>query len=165
MLDIIEDVLRKLLEISVRKKDALVKILNISENQETLLHNITTENTLFHEMDAEKQKLIALVMQYDEDFQLIFENAKEVFESGAKRHGESVKTLQELIWELTDLDGRIRNQEQKNRSLIVNQLHALKQSISSTQQSTGQAAMAKSAPKTSPKDLLNNYHKQSKHKL
>ena len=113
-LTLLQDILDK-------KQAALVAVLNISENMETLhLSPPSDERQKFLiEMGKEKQKQIDYVLACDEAFQSIFDGIADEFEEKSAEHAEKIGQLQFSINEVLELDTKIRAQEEKNE-LIAN---------------------------------------------
>ena len=104
-----------------KKADSLNQILNITENQRTILEGEHTAEamTFFKEMNSEKQNLIDLVLCCDEVFETIFKEINSCFDEKAPAYKPLISVLQEKIELVTDLDVKIRLQESNNRELTV----------------------------------------------
>lgn len=121
-MDNFEVQLKVLFDILVKKKQALTQILNISENQETILLSkmeSTEISNFFVAMNEEKQGLIDEVIKSDDLFQNIFDSIKDVFEDKAKEFKTDVANLQSEIKVLIEMDTKIRLQEEKNKSHLA----------------------------------------------
>ncbi|MCL2168936.1 MAG: hypothetical protein FWB74_02795 [Defluviitaleaceae bacterium] len=104
-----------LADILGKKKAALLDVLAISENQESLYASPATpkRRDFLMEMGKEKQNHIDTVLQCDEVFQGIFQGISETFTARGKEFGPEVKLLQDGIHEVLQLDIKIRAQEEK----------------------------------------------------
>ncbi|GHU51445.1 hypothetical protein AGMMS49975_04840 [Clostridia bacterium] len=108
-------------EILAQKKSALLQILNICENQETvLLGTLAPDETysFFGGMNAEKQTLIDSVIQSDEMFSRMFEKVRGIFDENAKENKDNITLLQAEIKETMEIDIKIRLQEEKNKMYL-----------------------------------------------
>ncbi|MCL2753556.1 MAG: hypothetical protein FWE44_05360 [Defluviitaleaceae bacterium] len=110
-LAILEDILSK-------KRQALLTILNICENQETLYSTPATNERreFLLEMGKQKQMKIDEVLTCDQMFQQIFDSIGDVFESKGQDFPDSVIALQDGIKELLEIDVKIRAQEEKTKT-------------------------------------------------
>lgn len=102
-----------------RKIELLSLILNITKNQKLVFENNKNQDTLpFLDVSIEeKQKLIDELVSIDDMFLSIFES----FNGSLNKHKdifkEDIKTLKDKIQEITELDFKIRIQEEKNKNL------------------------------------------------
>jgi len=107
-LTLLQDILDK-------KQKALVVVLNISENLETIHLSplLDGRDEFLTEMTKEKQKQIDDVLACDEVFQSIFDTIADEFEEQSANHIEKIQQLQFSINQVLDLDTKIRAQEDK----------------------------------------------------
>ena len=109
--------LRVLEGILNKKIDILRQILNITENQQTILsagpHGKNALH-LYRAMNDEKQKLIDTVNESNRVFEKTYQNIREVFAKEAHNHAGLVACIQDRIKRVTDLDVRIRVLEARN---------------------------------------------------
>ena len=109
-------ILNRILE---KKLLTLTQILNITENQQTVLSSGSGGGDalkLYAGMMDEKRKLIDEVNQNDKIFETAFGEIKRVFETEAPKHAGLVKRMQDGIKRVTALDARIRVQEARNNA-------------------------------------------------
>ncbi|MDR1703634.1 MAG: hypothetical protein LBS19_02965 [Clostridiales bacterium] len=115
--------LKILIDILEKKQAALENVLNITQNQETILQSPPSveRSTFFIQCNAEKQNLIDRVKEYDEMFQGFFDQAKGDLHE--KAHDDDNKPLiirlQALISQVVEQDVQIRAQERKNIGLLT----------------------------------------------
>ena len=100
--------LKLLTEILIKKKHALITILNICENEETAFL-----------MAEEKQKQINMVLETDNVFTSVFERIRDKMEEKSAEFPAEFSRLQSLINEVCELDVKIRAQEEKNKSRLT----------------------------------------------
>ena len=111
--------LRLLNRILEKKTDTLIQILNITENQRTVLSSNACGGQaleLFTGMAREKQKLIDTLNEGDRVFEKTFREISTVFETQAPKHAGLVKRMQDGVKRVTALDARIRVLESRNSS-------------------------------------------------
>ena len=106
-------------DILERKKKALEQILNITENQETILKQEKSPEMvdMFNQMAAEKQNYVEIVLQADSIFQKNFDGLKDSFDLMAEHHLKEIKLLQAQITAITDFDVAIRVKEKRNKEV------------------------------------------------
>ncbi|MDR2167384.1 MAG: hypothetical protein LBE35_05995 [Clostridiales bacterium] len=114
-----ETKLNILADILAQKREALLAILAISENQENLYNSPATNERrgFLLEMGKQKQVHIDEVLTCDEVFQGIFGSISGIFEQMGKTYPGQVKALQRAIGEVLELDIKIRAQEEKTKSV------------------------------------------------
>jgi len=114
--------LRVLHEMLNKKKAALSQIEAITENQENILlsrHAAEEEGAIFFNgLNAEKQKLIDLVLEADALFQNLFDEIKDEFDRRASEFKDEIQSLKDGIKEIVGLDSKIRVREEKNKMLL-----------------------------------------------
>ncbi|MCL2702410.1 MAG: hypothetical protein FWE91_02220 [Defluviitaleaceae bacterium] len=112
--------LKVLKEILEKKQEALLGVLNISQNQETIMQSPPSPERamFFARTTAEKQKHIDGILEYDEVFQRMFDTVKHELEYRKDECGEDIIQLQALISRVLELDIAIRAEELKNGNLF-----------------------------------------------
>jgi hypothetical protein len=121
-----------LCDILESKKEILRSILNISENQETLLYQTEKNDIMtimFRQMNDERHLLIDEVIKNDAMFDNIFMSIKDIFEEKASENKDIVRKLQSGIREITDFDVKIRLQERKLNEYALNEMKKTKNKI------------------------------------
>jgi len=106
-----------LADILTKKRGALLSVLAISENQESLYASEPSpeRRDFLMQMGQEKQVHIDDVLACDDVFQGIFDSIAGIFEEKGKVYAEQVKALQASIAEVLELDIKIRAQEEKTK--------------------------------------------------
>lgn len=113
--------MRVLQEILLKKKNLLVQIHTITENQSMVLLAKDTEKgmfEMFNFMNEEKQTLITQVIHLDNTFQGMFKGFKSEFEAKALSYPEESKMLKTSVKDVMDYDVKIRLLEEKNKVLL-----------------------------------------------
>ena len=106
--------LRLLNELLEKKLRVLTQILNITENQQSVITAGASGSEvlrLYEGMSEEKQRLIDAVIKGDRVFEQTYREIGPVFEKEGPRHAGLVKRMQEGIRRVTALDARIRVRE------------------------------------------------------
>lgn len=123
-MDDILTVLRILSDILEKKRMALGGILDITQNQETVLAGPpgTQRASFFASTTTEKQRLIDDVKEFDRVFQSFFDGVKdglqERVDAGPPEVRDTLARLQGQISAVLELDVAIRAQETKNKELL-----------------------------------------------
>ena len=102
-----------------KKINTLNQILNITENQKTMVSTGSQDESslaLYKEMSGEKQELIEVIKESDKVFEKTYREISSVFEIEAHKHAGLVKRIQGRIKRATTLDVDIRVQEARNNA-------------------------------------------------
>ena len=111
--------LKLLQSILDKKQAALIMILNICENQESVyLSSQEDKQSFLQELGQEKQKRIDEVLYYDELFQNTFDGIKDEIVAAPAEYAEQVKLMQDSIEAVMKLDVAIRAKEEKVKAII-----------------------------------------------
>ena len=116
------DVKLDILENSLKKKKALLtQILNITENQEMFLKNLSGEEKENYLKSAaiEKQNLIDDVLRIDSVFISTFESFNGMLNQNRQIYRSRILELQEEIRAVVDIDLMIRAKEERNKQLFI----------------------------------------------
>ena len=133
--------LRVLSSILAKKKEALIKIADITETQLQQRSDKTIP------MAEEKQWQIDIVLECDSIFQSMFSDIQGELENIPQEFKPDVLELQNAIREVMDLDIKIRTQEEKIKQLRAN---------------SGIHFKPIDIPKASKEYILNQYKQNSK---
>jgi SMC interacting uncharacterized protein involved in chromosome segregation len=103
-----------------KKEQALREIVNITENQGTVIESgLTADETraFLTQMNREKQQLIKTVIQCDNMFEAVLKEAGPALDAAPDAYKPQVAELQKRIRRVMDLDVKIRVYEEKNNAL------------------------------------------------
>jgi hypothetical protein len=103
-----------------KKEQALSEIVNITENQGTVIESGLTEDetrAFLTQMNREKQQLIKTVIQCDNMFEAVLKEAGPALDAAPDAYKPQVSELQKRIRRVMDLDVKIRVYEEKNNAL------------------------------------------------
>ena len=109
--------LNVLIDGMVKKENALIEIVNITENQSTVLNSGLTEEEIrafMLQMNREKQMAIKTVMQCDTMFENILKEIGPELDARPGLYGPQIADLQQRIKRVMDLDVKIRVCETQN---------------------------------------------------
>ena len=111
-----------LTDIVTEKSKSLTTLLNITQNQRTLLtvdeQDIQPQALeIFTQMTLEKKALIEKIVEKDQVFNTIFGELQD-FEENAKLHTDAVRDLQQHVKQVTDLDMQVRLAEEENMAIM-----------------------------------------------
>ena len=124
-MDSIEVELKVLIECLKKKERALSQIAAITENQGFVLSSELTHDEIysfFMQMNVEKNEFIQLVMQCDEVFANVLQKVGPTLDEDPSKYGEQVRTLQDFIRMVMDLDVQIRLGEDNNSQILTEAL-------------------------------------------
>ena len=110
-----------LADILDKKRSALLAILAICENQESMYATPASSERrdFLVGLGKEKQEKIDEVLVCDQVFQQIFEGIGDIFETEGQNYPEKVRKLQDDIKEVLEIDIKIRAQEEKTKALAT----------------------------------------------
>jgi hypothetical protein len=103
-----------------KKEQALGEIVNITENQGTVLQSgLPEEETraFLSQMNREKQQYIKTVIACDNMFEAVLKEAGPALDAAPEAYKPQVAELQKRIRRVMDLDVKIRVYEEKNNAL------------------------------------------------
>jgi flagellar biosynthesis/type III secretory pathway chaperone len=104
-----------------KKEQALTEIVNITENQNTVLQSglsVIEAQAFVTQMNKEKQPLIKQVIQCDSMFETVLKEAGPALDALPDSFKPQVAELQIRIRRVMDLDVKIRVCEEKNKTLM-----------------------------------------------
>jgi len=108
-----------LLEESLRKKlQVMAEIQNYNLRQEEIFKSGDVDLEQFDDYVAEKGELIDKLTVLDNGFEQLYAKVAEELRDNRERYADQIKTLQELITEVTDTNVLIQAQEARNKKLI-----------------------------------------------
>ena len=106
-----------------RKIEILNIILNITKSQHIVFKEDRNVDSFINISLEEKQGLIYELINIDEMFLSIFEGFKGALNQNKNIFKEDLKKIQNKIQQISDIDLKIRLQEEKNKQLINNNVN------------------------------------------
>ena len=102
---------------SLRKKGAILReLLTRTEEQKALLADETFSEERFMELTEEKTVLLDNLSQQDDGFEAIYKRVAPILQEKKAFYKEEVRTMQQLIREITELSVQIQSLETRNRA-------------------------------------------------
>ncbi|MCI8527707.1 MAG: flagellar protein FliT [Lachnospiraceae bacterium] len=108
-----------LLEESLKRKlQAMAEIQAYNLRQQEIFQAEEVDLDKFDEYMAEKQNLIEKLTSLDRGFESLYEKVAEELKENRHQYGAQIRTLQELITEVTEAGVTIQAQEARNKKMI-----------------------------------------------
>lgn len=118
------------LEESLYKKLQLLdKIQMYNEAQYQVFSGDNVQVEKFDAYIEEKGRLIEEVLKLDEGFETLYANLSEQLKNNREQYAEQIKTLQELVKQVTEKSVIVQAQEARNKSLIESYFAKKKEQI------------------------------------
>lgn len=109
----------KILEESLRKKlQALDEIQAYNEKQKQIFQSDSVELDEFDAAVEEKGKLIEQISKLDEGFETLYSNVAKELEGNREKYAEQIRTLKQLVQQVTEKGVSVQAQEARNKALI-----------------------------------------------
>lgn len=121
-----------LVDITIKKKDLLEIILNITFNQNCIVTNELDQDSrkLFLDLSVEKQKVIDEIYNLDTVFQRTYDTIKNSLNpSISEEDKQKIKSLQEIINSIVVVDSKICELESTNSSLLEHKKSIIEKNI------------------------------------
>jgi hypothetical protein len=118
----IETKLNLLIDGLAKKEHSLLEIVNITENQGTVLESeLPAEESLafVSQMNREKQVHIQIVIQCDSMFETVLKEIGSKLDDDPQAYKPQVLAIQDGIKRVMDLDVRVRVLEEKNNQRMI----------------------------------------------
>ena len=124
-----------------KKKDILIKIVSLNEEQEKILSKEELNQDAFEGNMHEKGECIDELEKLDEGFQSVFDRIKEELSNNKQMYVDEIENMKKLIKEVTELGARIEVQEAHNKVKVEAMFRKQRQEHKEAKRS---ASMAKS---------------------
>ncbi|WP_058485983.1 hypothetical protein [Defluviitalea phaphyphila] len=119
-----------LIDILLKKQKLLEEILTLTINQTAVLEYKPVDFNIFEKLSEEKLIKIKKINYLDEGFIGIYDNIKTWIQNNIDDCSKQIKTMQDLIYKISDLGVKINIQEEKNRKILsINSLKKKKKVI------------------------------------
>lgn len=112
-LSILEDSLKKKLEV-------LKQICEVNEAQTEILKEESVDLEAFDRTVDEKDLYINELTKLDEGFELLYDKVKQELIGNKQKYADQIRSLQELITQITESSVSIQAQEARNKALVEN---------------------------------------------
>jgi archaellum component FlaC len=118
--------LRVMQDVLIRKKKVLTSIYEATKEQETALAGELVDDKAFDAAMNKKTKLIEDLTEMDQGFQVIYDRISLEIKEKGKEHADTIRRLQALIQEITDLSVTVSALEKKNKDALDKKVDELK---------------------------------------
>lgn len=134
-----ENYLQILSDSLVKKKDILISLTELNEEQENILKQPQFDENAFNKSVDDKAELIEQLIKLDEGFNAIFEKVKIQLDENRTMYISQIKEMQSLIKKVTELAAQVETKERRNKTLVENRFASMKREISNVRRSTQMA--------------------------
>ncbi len=121
-LSVLEDSLRKKLQI-------LDELTTYTTQQQELLKAEELDYDAFDQLVEKKDPLVQMIMELDQGFEMVYDRIKEQLLGHKELYAVQIRTLQNLISELTDKSVKLQAMEQRNKTAVEQQFRKSKEKI------------------------------------
>ena len=113
---------------SLQKKiQVLEEIKKANIKQKEILEDERAEVDAFDEIVEKKSALIEQMIQLDSGFDKLFERVKEELNTNKESYADKIKTMQNLIRQVTDLSMELQAQEARNKELMTRKFVSIRE--------------------------------------
>ena len=134
-----ENYLQIMIDSMLKKKGILKQIIAFNEEQEELLKEEEFNGDAFQKNMENKSDCIDELNALDDGFQMIYDRIKADINEYKARYKEDIKTLQQLIKEVTELGVTIQAQESRNHVKADMKFRQLRQETKTAKRSVSMA--------------------------
>ena len=121
-LSVLEDSLKKKLQI-------LDELTTYTMEQQELLKAEELDYEAFDQLVEKKDPLVQMIMELDQGFETVYDRIKEQLIGHKERYVVQIRTLQDLISELTDKSVKLQAMEQRNKTAVEQQFRKSREKI------------------------------------
>ena len=123
-----------------KKVDLLKKLQGLNLEQKNILEDYDSAPEDLDENMDKKSAIIERLDKMDEGFQGLFDKVKKDLNDNRDEYAEDIKSMQELIREITDISNDLRTKEMQNKDLAKKRFSYVRSQIRETKH--GQKAVA-----------------------
>lgn len=121
-LSVLEDSLRKKLQI-------LDELTSYTMAQQDLLRAEEMDYEAFDQLVEKKDPLVQMIMELDQGFEVVYDRIKEQLLGHKELYAVQIRTLQNLVSELTDKSVKLQAMEQRNKTAVEQQFRKSREKI------------------------------------
>ena len=119
-----------ILEESLRKKlQILDELTTYTTQQQELLKAEELDYDAFDQLVEKKDPLVQMIMELDQGFETVYDRIKEQLLGHKELYAVQIRTLQNLISELTDKSVKLQAMEQRNKTAVEQQFRKSREKI------------------------------------
>lgn len=112
-----------------KKKNILDRIIEKNKEQSFLFTDENSDPDRLEENMQEKSNLVDQLNQLDEGFQQVYDRIKPILQQQKESYKDEIRSMKQLITEITDRSTTVQTQEYRNRELAVKRFSAVKGNI------------------------------------
>lgn len=124
-----KDYILLMIESLEKKESILTKLLELTDEQKTIVSAGETDWDAFNANVDRKGELIDEIVKLDEGFDSLFGRVKETLEGDKSAFASEIKRMQELIRSVTEKSTALSAEENRNKNLIENKFREEKNTI------------------------------------
>lgn len=110
-----------------KKVKVLEEIKSLNQLQKALLEDERASVDEFDKTVEDKSACIKQLEQLDDGFETLFAKVKEVLNSDKDAYADRIRTMQDLIRQITDLSMELQAQESRNKDLMTRKFVSIKE--------------------------------------
>ena len=110
-----------------KKVKVLEEIKSLNQLQKALLEDEKASVDEFDKTVEDKSACIKQLEQLDDGFETLFAKVKEVLNSDKDAYADRIRTMQDLIRQITDLSMELQAQESRNKDLMTRKFVSIKE--------------------------------------
>ncbi len=110
-----------------KKVKVLEEIKSLNQLQKALLEDDKASVDDFDKTVEDKSACIKQLEQLDEGFDTLFAKVKEALNEDRETYADRIRTMQELIRQITDLSMELQAQESRNKDLMTRKFVSVKE--------------------------------------
>lgn len=141
-----------LVDTLVKKHEVLSELMQITENQQSIINNDSFDEDEFLKTISLKEEQINSLSELDRGFELIYDRSREELNENRKEYASQITSLKELVTAVTDLSVKLQALEKRNRTkletLLTNKRKNIKNSRLSNETVTSYYKNMSSKPET-----------------
>jgi flagellar biosynthesis/type III secretory pathway chaperone len=121
-----------LLEDSLIKKSSILdQLIELTNEQEIIIHDESINEERFHYIIDQKEALIEKLLSFDNGFEQIYQHIKDELLKNKGKYQKEIQRLQELIADITDKSIALQAAERRNKAKLDAYLATKRGSIKS----------------------------------
>ncbi len=109
-----------------KKSKVLDQIIQLNEQQKTILESVDSPVEEFDETVEKKSALIEQLEQLDSGFEKLYDRVREELQTNKDAYRDQIRKMQEYIRVVTDKSVQIQTQEARNKELMTSKFTRVK---------------------------------------
>ncbi len=112
-----------------KKKSILDRIIEKNREQRVLFTEEDSDPEILEQNMQEKSSMVDQLNQLDEGFQQVYDRVKPLLQQDKETYREEIKSMKQLITEITERSTTVQAQERRNYDLAVKRFASVKENI------------------------------------